>query len=255
MGKIYYLIGKSSTGKDSFLEALLKDPALHLQKIVQYTTRPQRDGEQEGREYHFITDQEADEMDRAGKIVEIRTYHTIHGPWRYMLADDGSILSGGPRIAVGTVESYVKVRSYFGAENVVPLYIWVETGERLERALQRERNHDNPKYAEMCRRFLADEEDFSDEKLKEAGLMNAEGEYLCGYENADFETCLNDLRRVILRDEQGKAPAGTETAEGLQNGTASGAEVSGSQQIFASSGTAPKAGTQSTHTKDGNHGS
>ena len=36
--------------------------------------------------------------------------------------------------------------------------------------MQRERHQLQPKYAEMCRRFLADEEDFSEEKLTEAGI-------------------------------------------------------------------------------------
>ena len=41
---------------------------------------------------------------------------------------------------------------------------------RLQRALERERRQENPKYEELCRRFLADEKDFSEEKLKEAGI-------------------------------------------------------------------------------------
>jgi len=207
MKKIYYLIGKSSTGKDSLLEALLKDEELGLEKIVQYTTRPIRGGEVEGREYHFISDDEARRMEAEGRIVEERAYNTVHGIWKYMFVDDEKIRTMGPFIAVGTIESYRKIRDYYGEDNVFPVYIYVETGERLTRALEREKNHENPKYAEMCRRFLADEEDFRDEKLQEAGLMMSDGTYLCGVENDDFDRCLETIRALIRRSE-GKTDGG-----------------------------------------------
>ena len=197
MHRIFYLIGKSASGKDSILAALLRDRTLKLNEIVQYTTRPIRDGEQEGREYHFITDEERLAFEKAGKIVECRTYHTVHGEWRYMMIDDGQVdLSKKDYAAVGTVESYKKVREYY-KDAVVPVYIYVETGERLQRALERERNHANPKYAEMCRRFLADEADFDEAHLKDAGLMNEDGTYVSAYENADFETCVGAIREMI----------------------------------------------------------
>ena len=200
MSRIFYLIGKSSTGKDSVLSSLLKDPALSLTEIVQYTTRPIRDGEMEGREYHFITPAQSEELERAGKVVEERVYQSVHGPWKYMFVDDGQMADEArDYIAVGTIESFVKVREYYGAECVIPLYIYVETGERLQRALNRERTHDNPKYAEMCRRFIADEQDFSDEKLKEAGLMRADGSLVNGFENADYEAALKKIREFIIR--------------------------------------------------------
>ena len=54
---------------------------------------------------------------------------------------------------------------------MVPLYIEVDDGLRLSRALERERKQTEPKYAEMCRRFLADCEDFTEEKIAEAGIV------------------------------------------------------------------------------------
>ena len=199
MGRIFYIIGKSATGKDTFLSELLSDPALGLEEIIQYTTRPIRDGEKEGREYHFITLSDAERFEKAGKVVEERGYHTVHGLWKYMMVDDGATdLSKGDYIAVGTIESYVKVRDYYGKEKVLPIYIYVETGERLQRALNRERKHEGPKYAEMCRRFLTDEADFSDEKLKEAGLLKPDGTYVNGFENAEFAACLAKIKEYIL---------------------------------------------------------
>lgn len=200
MGRIYYIIGKSSTGKDSLLTRLLSDETLGLREIVQYTSRPIRDGEIEGREYHFITNEQADAYEAAGRVIEKRAYHTVHGLWQYMMIDDGRIdLAHFDYAAVGTIEAYRRIRQYFG-EAVVPVYIWVETGERLQRALDRERMHAGPKYAEMCRRFLADEADFDDAHLRAAGLLTEDGQYVNGFENADFEKLVQDVKGLIQRD-------------------------------------------------------
>ena len=51
MGKIYYLMGKSASGKDHIYENLIQETALDLKPFVLYTTRPIRSGEQDGREY------------------------------------------------------------------------------------------------------------------------------------------------------------------------------------------------------------
>ena len=112
-----------------------------------------------------------EKLEAEGKIIELRAYHTIHGIWKYFTVADHQVdLDHQSYLLIGTLESYLKIREYFGTENVVPIYIEVEDGMRLQRALERERRQENPKYEELCRRFLADEKDFSEEKLKEAGI-------------------------------------------------------------------------------------
>ena len=169
MGKIFCVMGKSATGKDTIFEKLLGK--LDLKRIIPYTTRPIRDGEVSGREYHFCTVDDVTRLDAEGRIVELRTYHTVYGPWHYFTVDDGNIqLEKESYLLIGTLEAYTKMRDYFGAEKVVPIYIEVEDGERLLRAIAREKEQDVPKYEEMCRRFLADAKDFSEENLKAAGI-------------------------------------------------------------------------------------
>ncbi len=171
MGKIFCIIGKSSTGKDTIYRYLLEQKELKLKKIVTYTTRPMRAGEQDGVEYFFCDDKRAEKLEAAGKVIELRAYHTIYGIWKYFTVDDGQVDFGKESsIVTSTVEQYLKLREYYGKENVVPIYIEVEDGERLERAIARERQQVTPKYEEMCRRFLADAADFSEEKLKEAQI-------------------------------------------------------------------------------------
>lgn len=171
MGKIFCIMGKSSTGKDTLYQRLLDREDLKLQQIVSYTTRPIRAGEIDGIEYHFCTQEEKEALLAEDKVVEIRSYHTCHGVWDYFTVDDGQIdLEHHDYLIIGTIESYLAIRDYFSGDVVVPIYIEVEDGIRLQRALQREMAQENPKYEEMCRRFLADAKDFSPEKIKEAAI-------------------------------------------------------------------------------------
>ena len=167
MGYLFCLMGKSSSGKDTVYRRLLLDPQLGLQRLVTGTTRPIREGELDGEEYYFYTDDEFRQMQENGKIIECRSYDTMHGIWNYFtVAHENLDVAHRDYLTINTLEAYVKLRDYFGAECLVPLYLNVDDGERLQRALDRERAQRSPRYTEMCRRFLADEADFSEENLK-----------------------------------------------------------------------------------------
>ncbi len=171
MGKLYVIMGKSATGKDTLFHLLLNQKELTVKEVIPYTTRPIRSGETDGKEYYFVTPEEMYEMEEQGKIVECREYDTVHGPWFYFTADDGQIdLEHSDYAMISTLEGFEKLRRHFGRENVEPIYIVVEDCARLERALERERRQKVPCVAEVCRRFLADETDFSDERLAEAEI-------------------------------------------------------------------------------------
>lgn len=172
MGKIFCLMGKSASGKDTIYNRLLVAEEMALSNVILYTTRPIRSGEVDGETYHFCTDERACELEAAGKVIEMRAYDTMHGVWKYFTADDGQIdlSSDNAYLMIGTLEAYEKIRTYFGGEKVLPIYIHVDDGLRLSRALERERAQAEPKYAELCRRFLADEEDFSTEKRERLGI-------------------------------------------------------------------------------------
>lgn len=173
MGSIYCIMGKSSSGKDTIFKLLLAREDLQLNRIVSYTTRPIRSNEKPGEEYNYVSIQEKDKLLEDGKVIEIRKYDTVHGPWFYFTVDDGKIdLENNDYLVIGTVESFTKIRDYYGDDVVLPIYIEVDDGLRLSRALERERQQASPKYEEMCRRFLADQQDFSKEKLKAARVSN-----------------------------------------------------------------------------------
>ena len=176
MGKIYCMMGKSSTGKDTLYKMLLEDGALSLKKIIPYTTRPMRRGETDGVEYYFCGEKELADLLKRGKVIELRAYDTVQGVWKYFTVDDHQIQDLRQNyLLIGTLEAYGKLRDYFGKERIVPIYIEVEDGIRLERAIGRE----------------ADAADFSEEKLLDAQIT-------VRFVNDDLKQTEENIRDYIL---------------------------------------------------------
>lgn len=197
MGKIFYVMGKSSSGKDTIYGKLMGDKQLKLRTLTGYTTRPMREGETDGREYFFVTKEEMEELNRNGSVIEMRGYDTIYGMWYYFTVNDEQVdLKQYNYILIGTLESYEKVRNYYGSDVVVPIYIQVEDGERLSRALARERMQLEPRYDELCRRFLADAKDFSEERISQLGIEKI-------YENVYMEECYEQIKSDIIKEING----------------------------------------------------
>ncbi|HAG13436.1 MAG TPA: guanylate kinase [Ruminococcus sp.] len=188
MPHLFYMMGKSASGKDSQYRKIIE--TLPLKPFVPYTTRPMRENEENGREYYFVTAADLAQMRENGSVIEERCYHTQKGEWCYFSSDAQIRLSEEDYIGIGTLESYEKLRRYFGEQTVVPLYIEVEDHTRLLRAIAREQEQEQPDYAEVCRRFLADAADFSEAKLEEAGITQR-------FQNIDFSACADALCRYI----------------------------------------------------------
>lgn len=194
MGKIFCLMGKSSTGKDTIYKRLIENKVLNLRTIVSYTTRPIRAGEVEGQEYFFVNEERLKELEDAGKVIELRAYDTYYGVWKYFTVEDEQMdLENENYLIIGTLESFKKTKEYFGEEKVVPILITLDDGVRLQRALDREKLQENPKYEEMCRRFLADAVDFSLEKQGEVCIQKS-------FENDDLESCLKQIEEYIYSE-------------------------------------------------------
>lgn len=170
MGKIIILMGKSGSGKDTIYTRLIQDNPYQLQTITTCTTRPIRDGEMEGREYYFKTTEQMHQMKQLKQIVELRTYQTMFGPWHYFTVAQNIDLNVHNYITINTLVGYDQFVSYYGTESILPILLQMDNGIRLQRALDREKIQENPKYEEMCRRFLADAEDFSLENIQKRNI-------------------------------------------------------------------------------------
>lgn len=193
MGKIFCLMGKSNSGKDTIFKELMRDKDLELKPIISYTTRPIRSNETNGVEYYFINEYILDEYREKNKIIEERRYDTVNGPWHYCTIDDNQInLEVNNYLLIVTLEAYKNIKMHFGEENVFPFYIELDDGIRLERALKREREQQNSNYDELCRRFLADNNDFSSNNLK---ACNIEKFYI----NDTLTKCVNNIKNDILK--------------------------------------------------------
>lgn len=122
------------------------------------------------------------------KIIEMRSYNTIQGLWRYYTLDDGQIdrNSDDKYVIIATLQAYEIYLAYYGSDMVIPIYIEVDDKARIHRAIEREDRQHHPDYVEMCRRFLADEQDFSETSIKNAGVGKR-------YVNASLSDCVNEI--------------------------------------------------------------
>ncbi|WP_297522881.1 guanylate kinase [uncultured Clostridium sp.] len=193
MGKIFCIMGKSSSGKDTIFKLLVEENTHNLKEVVSYTTRPIRNNETHGVEYFFINKDGLEVWTGRGKVIEVRCYNTAHGEWFYSTIDDGQIdLSSNENyLIISTLESFVGIREYYGGENVLPVYIEIDDGLRLQRALEREREQSMPKYEEMCRRFISDSADFSESNLESAGVSRK-------FENYNLDKALDEIKDFII---------------------------------------------------------
>ena len=172
----------------------MENKELGLRPVVPYTTRPMRAKETPGVEYHFTDEEELSRLQAAGKVIELRAYETVHGIWKYFTVDGKHMdLANYNYAMVGVLDSFLAIREYYGADKVIPIYIEVEDGERLQRALDRERSQEEPKYAEMCRRFLTDSADFAEEKLLGAGLVRR-------FFNKDLKECIQEITACLQEE-------------------------------------------------------
>ena len=189
MGKLFYIMGKSASGKDTIYQKLLESQEFHFRRLIIYTTRPIRDGEKDGQEYYFVNEESFQSLKAAGKIIEDRGYESVYGLWRYFTVDNMD-LENYNYLGIGTLESYEQLRKYYGENKVCPIYIEVEDGDRLKRAIAREETQEIPKSDELCRRFLADSQDFSEANIRAAGISRR-------FQNMDFITCMSDIEKHV----------------------------------------------------------
>lgn len=196
MANFIYIMGKSSSGKDTIYQRLKSEIDTNL--YVPYTTRPKRHGEQEGREYHFLERKEFEELEKQDKVMEQRTYNVIniHGEkdiWTYATIADRQWEQEGDFLSIGTLESYTSIIKYLQEHpernlNMIPVYIAIGEQERERRARKRELTQVKPNYEEMERRLKKDNIDFAEEKLAMAGITKNET-----FENYDLDKCVRQI--------------------------------------------------------------
>lgn len=186
-------MGKSASGKDTIYAALLEEFKNVLNPLILYTTRPPRPGEVSGITYNFITPEDIISLEKEGKIIESRVYNTAFGEWIYATVEDSSIdLSTSNYIGIGTLESAEKIINYFDRAFVIPIYIDVEDPIRIQRVIKRELEG-KQEFNEMCRRWLADEKDFSEENINKINPIRVSND-------ASLEEVLSLLKDIVVKN-------------------------------------------------------
>lgn len=194
MNQIFVIMGKSSSGKDTLFKELLKEKeALQLEPYISYTTRPIRSNEKNGSDYFFISNDTFNHFIQTNQMLEHKEYQTIHGIWKYGMVYDNQFNTNKNILIVLTLERYLSLlsSSIITPKKIIPIYIEVDDGERLTRALEREKNQASPKYEELCRRFLSDSRDFSEENLQNANITKR-------FQNHNFSKCLQQIKDYIV---------------------------------------------------------
>ena len=169
MSRIYCIVGPSAVGKDTFYKELLQTHADELCPVIPSTTRPMRAGEVNGVDYHFVNFEELAALEAEGRVIEKREYLTTQGLWVYFTMKF-ALEEGRDYVLISTIEGAARLQEHYGADRVTVVMLRLDPGVRLSRSLKREMQQKTPDYAEVCRRFLADECDFAPEKV--AALQN-----------------------------------------------------------------------------------
>lgn len=161
MSRVFCLVGKSCSGKDTLFPLIL-ERCPELKPVIPHTTRPRRPGEVEGQTYHFVTRDQLRQYEMEGRVIEKRAYRTTQGLWTYFTL---RFALDADRLLITTLEGARALMDCCGPERVRVVYLHVDDRTRLLRYIDRESRQARPDYAEVCRRFLADQEDFSRENL------------------------------------------------------------------------------------------
>lgn len=152
--KIVAIMGKAGAGKDALLHSIMANKdSWFCQEIVSCTTRPMREGEIEGVNYYFLTEDQFEESIMLGGMIEYTEFRGWHyGTHREALQND--------KINIG-VFNPAGVLTLLNDPNfdVYVIMVNVKDKTRLMRQLQRE---ENPDCYEIARRFQTDEKDFDD---------------------------------------------------------------------------------------------
>lgn len=164
MNRIFCIVGKSASGKDTIYKEILEVREQNLIPVVPYTTRPMRVGEENGVDYNFVTETEMRRLEREGRIIERRQYNTTQGIWYYFTVKFDTE-EDKDYILISTLEGAHEITRFYGTDRVKVIYLALDDETRLLRCIARESKQKKPDYSEVCRRFLADQEDFSEDKI------------------------------------------------------------------------------------------
>ncbi len=192
MGLIFAICGRSATGKDTIFQRVM-EKLPELKPLITYTTRPMRSGEEDGVQYHFITDEDLIDFYERGLVIEDRAYKRIDDIVHYCTIKDEQFDEGGSDLCVVcALDQCTEYIEKFGKKVVKPIYLSVGEYDMLRRAIDREYRGKNPNYREVCRRFLAESDCYTDKSICAAGITDVNT-----FRNDVLANTVNDITGYI----------------------------------------------------------
>lgn len=156
--KLFLLVGKSASGKDTLMNMLLSD-FKEMKPLVSHTTRPMRTGEKDGETYHFVDDATFEEMLDNGEFLETTSY-TIESEnkiYKYGLSKKEVMDTPYAMTIVNPYGLNNLLANKFIKDNIVSILITRNDKDRILAYINRD---ENVNIKEMIDRYKRDEEDF-----------------------------------------------------------------------------------------------
>ena len=178
-GRLYVISAPSGAGKTSLVKRLLEsEPRLRLS--ISHTTRTRRPTEVEGREYHFVTKPQFEELAARGEFLEhARVFDNDYGTARAFV--EAQLAAGHDVLLEIDWQGAQQVRR--AMPDCVSIFVLPPARQALAERLAR-RATDT---AEVIRRRLKDA----------AGDMSHYREFDYVVVNDDFDRAVADLKRII----------------------------------------------------------
>lgn len=142
------IVGESASGKTSLAKLMCEKFPHQFRRAIAYTTRPIREGEREGVDYHFVTPEKFDELKASGFFIESNTYRN----WQYGTAWEDCVDENNV-VAVLNPAGLRLIRGQ--GVNVLAIYLYVDRRSRMHMLLNRGDDVD-----EAYRRNLSDVGEF-----------------------------------------------------------------------------------------------
>lgn len=160
-GKIHVLLGKTLSGKTTISNILEKDHG--IRRVVSFTTRPKRENEIDGVDYHFYEDIQVYSLIAGNNALALRSYQPHHSfgpyPWYYGINKKDIDLSTDVLI-ITDFEGLKQIEEEFGKDKVVSHYLDITYKEQIKRLETRGKELTEEQY----RRIESDDKDFNGTK-------------------------------------------------------------------------------------------
>lgn len=171
------ILGKSGSGKTTVVDIITEN--FRYDKVVTNTSRPMREGEVEGVDYNFLTDEEFDTLIEQGEFVE---YFIAGNGWKYGTSKES--LEKDDIFIILTPSGLDKLKE--GKYDIVSIYVDVDDKTRYIRQLER-----GDDIKEVCRRSITDENDFKN--------IEDKVDFIVHNDTNDVWNCVNEVLQLMSK--------------------------------------------------------